>query len=59
MAGLALSVTLKKDWNVDSGAISHMSNSRELFKELNELVFPQQVAVGMVTRLMQKDAHAR
>ena len=46
VAGCALSATSKKDWIVDSGATSHMCNSRELFKELNELIPPHQVAVG-------------
>ena len=46
VAGHALSATTRKDWIVDSGATSHMCNSKELFKELNELVPPQQVAVG-------------
>ena len=46
MAGHALSATTRKDWIVDSGATSHMCNSKELFKELSDLAPPQQVAMG-------------
>ena len=46
VVGHALSIGTSRSWIVDSGAMSHMCTSRELFNDCNELQKIEKVTVG-------------